>query len=180
MTTFLKEDDSMFQIVPATPQTDFSAVSKLYFETWQTSYHGLIPQRYLDSLTPATWHPEKRQAGTLLAMSGERIVGVCSFGAARLSEYRPLGELYSLYVHPSVQHHGIGRALLVAALQRLDAKFNDYYLVVLERNFNAIALYESQGFKRTEDQRTEVTPFGTLHEVVFGRGNYFRGAEHNG
>lgn len=164
----------MFQITPATADSDFAAVAQLYYDTWQQAYRGMIPQGYLDSLTPATWHPEKRQAGTLLAMSGKQIIGVCSFGAAQMLEYRQLGEIYSLYVHPTQQHRGIGRALLRAALQRLDAKFNDCYLLVLEQNYNAIDLYESEGFKLTTDRRTDATKFGTLHEVVMGRGEYFR------
>lgn len=155
------------QIIAATPQTDFAAVADLYYRTWQVAYRKLVPKAYLDSLTPATWHPEKRQQNTLLAMDGDQIVGVCSFGPARLAAYRGRGELYSLYVDPQSQHQGIGRALLQAGLTRLAAQYATYYLVVLTGNLPAISLYNSAGFHATGIKREAPTPFGNLHEEIF-------------
>lgn len=163
----------MFKIIPASPNTDFHAVAQLYYDTWQDAYRGLVPQAYLDSLTPETWHPEKHQKTTLLATMDDRIVGVCSFGAARDSAYQGIGELRSLYVHPVAQHLGIGRALLQGAVARLTEQYRSCYLVVLEKNVRAIALYESEGFKITSDKRSQQTPFGALQEIVLGKGDYF-------
>jgi ribosomal protein S18 acetylase RimI-like enzyme len=163
----------LIKIVPATAATDFAAVAQLYYDTWQVAYRDLVPAGYLDQLTPTTWHPEKRQNQTLLALAEDQLAGVCAFGPARDSRFAGAGELYSIYVHPAQQHQGIGQLLMQGALARLEPDFSSIYLVVLTNNLPARRFYEQQGFHATSQRKQTQTDFGPLEEAIYGRGPQF-------
>ena len=60
-------------------------------------------------------------------------------------------EVKKLFVEPILQGRGIGAALLVFAVQELDANT----LWALEKNVRAIAFYVHHGFHMTEDRKPE-------------------------
>jgi len=158
-----------FNVIKADKNTNFDAIKKLYYQTWQYSYQGLVPEKLLNSLDENdTWHPEKRMNNTLIAVTttGE-IIGVCSYGPARKEAYAGYGEIYSLYVLPKWQHQGIGQKLFQAALDTLTTRFPKLYLLVLQNNLFAQAFYEWFGFKETNQLITDQTKLGTLYEAVF-------------
>ncbi|MDE3283799.1 GNAT family N-acetyltransferase [Lacticaseibacillus parahuelsenbergensis] len=157
-------------IVKATPKTDFAAVSRVYYDTWQSAYRHLIPAGFLRQLTPASWHPEKRWQNTFLAITGsEEIVGVCSFGHARMADYAGWGELYSLYVLPQFQRQHVGSQLIEHALKRLSQTYANNYVRVLNNNLAAQKFYLKFGFKKTDTVLEDVTRFGTIRELMMIR-----------
>ena len=82
------------KVIEATANSDFDAIRQVYYVTWQDAYHGLISDDFLAHLSPASWHPERRWQDTLLAVDDkDKIVGVCSFGPARLPDFNGWGEL---------------------------------------------------------------------------------------
>lgn len=157
-------------IVSAQADTDFAAVRQIYYETWQVAYRGLMPQRFLDQLTPASWHPEKDWQNFLLALDASRtIIGICKFGPARLSDYATWGELAALYVTPGHQRAGIGQRLMTTALDRLNADQHPVYLRVLTANDAAQRFYTRFGFHDSGRRLTDQTSWGALTESIWVR-----------
>jgi len=157
-----------YQISKTDQHSDFEAIKKLYCQTWNYSYCGLVPQGFLDSLTENTWHPETRWNNTLIAQTSDHeIIGVCTYGPARRQKYAGFGEIYSFYVLPKWQHRGVGQKLFQAVLDILNRQFQQLYLIVLKNNLSAQAFYEWFDFKETDDFLAEQTEYGILHEVVF-------------
>ncbi|WP_300559449.1 GNAT family N-acetyltransferase [Companilactobacillus sp.] len=149
--------------------TDFDVVKDVYYQTWKTSYRGMIPQEYLDSLDKTiTWHPEKLVGSTYIAVSQQnKIIGVCTYGQSRDERFPNMGEVYSIYVLPEWQSGGVGQSLLARSLHKLKAQYDQIYLAVLEKNEPAQKFYESFGFSQTEYTTTTETSYGNLHEVIY-------------
>lgn len=100
---------------------DASGIAQVRVSSWQTTYHGIIPQDYLDSLSTEeyTHHwqgilaAEGRQGYTCVAesQSGE-IIGFALGGVERTQEPLFQGELYSLYLLERYQNRGIGKNMV--------------------------------------------------------------------
>ncbi|KRN99045.1 GNAT family N-acetyltransferase [Companilactobacillus kimchiensis] len=158
-----------YQITKTDQNYNFDAVRTVYYQTWNYSYRGLVPQVFLDNIDPkTTWHPETRWDNTLIAVTSDgQTIGVCTYGPARRKKYAGFGEIYSLYVLPKWHHQGIGQKLFQAALDILQQHFTDIYLIVLKANLAAQAFYELFGFTATTDLLADQTSYGILHEVVY-------------
>ncbi|WP_457207206.1 N-acetyltransferase family protein [Nocardioides sp. P5_C9_2] len=138
---------------------------------WEEAYSDLIgaeilmERRRSRSLRVARWR-ENILVGdgrTWLARShGDGgLVGFMSHGPGR-DEARtnlPDLEVWALYVRAAVYGHGVGYALLSAALGSAPA-----YLWVLEGNDRAVAFYERQGFRL--DGCTKSEQVGREHRMV--------------
>ncbi|WP_125711018.1 GNAT family N-acetyltransferase [Lacticaseibacillus porcinae] len=162
----------MITIKPATATENWDAVAQLYFNTWQVAYRELLPQSFLQQLTPATWQPQKRWQHTILAWSNAQIIGIVTAGPARDEHFATFGELYSLYVLPNFQHRGIGTQLLHAGLHLID-HFPQQYLGVLVNNLPAQQLYASVGFVDSQQRQRVQTPQGHFTEAIWTRENIF-------
>lgn len=158
------------RIQVATPNSDFAAIRQVYYTTWQVAYRDLIPASFLKQLSPASWHPERRWQNTFLAIDDiAGIVGVCSYGPARMAERAGWGELYSIYVLPAYQRQHVGERLLNAALKELDVTYVNDYVRVLDNNHAAQAFYRRFGFTETKTILEDATKFGTIRELVMVR-----------
>lgn len=154
-------------IQPASATTDFNAIRQLYWQTWQAAYQGQVPAAILSRLTPAVWHPEKRWRGTQLAVNAAgKIIGVCSYGPARLALLAGWGELYSIYILPDYQHQGIGQRLIHPALVSLKRQYRRLYLEVLATNKAAQAFYVQMGFHQTIIKHVSDVPGGKLTTII--------------
>ncbi len=73
---------------------NFDAIRQAYYQTWLATYRTQLPNSILKKLTPTTWHPEQRWQDMQLAFNNEgKIVGVCTYGPARLASFL-VGEKY--------------------------------------------------------------------------------------
>ena len=93
----------------------------------------------------------------LVALVEGQVVG--GAGIAPFLHYRDICELKKLFLRPSSQGFGLGKALTQACLNFASQQgYQQCYLDTLSTMHNAIALYESFGFKHLSQ------PFaGTLH-----------------
>ncbi|MGW1169121.1 N-acetyltransferase family protein [Streptomyces sp. NPDC002550] len=138
-------------------EVDVPAVSAIRVIGWQTAYAGIVPRSYLDGMTVEAdvqqrrRHFERSKEGTtnLVAVDAHgRVVGWACFGRFRSNEASTaMGELYALYVQPSLIGAGIGRMLLEAvhAHARADG-FSLMLLWVLTDNTRARHFYERAGY----------------------------------
>ncbi|MCC3767513.1 GNAT family N-acetyltransferase [Streptomyces sp. UNOC14_S4] len=143
-------------------EADVAAVSVIRVTGWKSAYAGLLPRSYLDRMTveeDTEWrrkHFAEMTEGTaggvtdLVAVDDRAEV----VGWACLGPYRgagaadaAAGELYALYVRPSLTGAGIGRVLLDAVHAHARARgFEQVLLWVLDGNSGARRFYERAGY----------------------------------
>ncbi|WP_328299859.1 GNAT family N-acetyltransferase [Streptomyces sp. NBC_00435] len=144
--------------------TDIDAVSAVRVAGWRHAYAGLMPQSYLDRLSPTedaerrrasfhgTPHAGANAAGTPTNLVAEApdgsVVGWAAYGPVQGEEAGEAlpgeGELYALYARPDLIGTGIGRALMDEVLRR--GVFPGLRLWVVEGNTLARRFYERAGF----------------------------------
>jgi ribosomal protein S18 acetylase RimI-like enzyme len=155
---------------------DATAIAEAHVATWHETYRGLLPDSYLDSLTPAGREPQWRQILALpntercvLVATGaaETIVGFASGGPARGSAGYA-GEIYTLYLRRAYQGCGLGRALFAAlAAQLRDRDNRSLILWVLATNRRARGFYEALGGEPLREQAIIFDGI-SLREVGYG------------
>ncbi|MFD5411485.1 GNAT family N-acetyltransferase [Streptomyces nojiriensis] len=133
-------------------EADVAAVSEIRVTGWQAAYAGIVPRSYLDRMTVEADAHQRRQYFTkpdkstidLVAVDAEgAVVGWSCLGPSRTAA----GELYALYVQPSLIGSGIGRALLQAVhANALTSGFGSVLLWVLTDNTRARRFYERAGY----------------------------------
>ncbi|MGI5894582.1 MAG: GNAT family N-acetyltransferase [Candidatus Merdivicinus sp.] len=124
---------------------DAAAIGKIYCESWKTAYRGIVPQDYLDSLTP---DDRKINPANYLVLESEdgTVFGLANIGASRDKERPDLGELRAIYLLPEFWRKGAGTALFQAAETKLrQMGFSRYFLWVLTENTRARRFYEKMG-----------------------------------
>lgn len=138
-------------IRPATPQ-DAHAVADVRTQSWRATYRGVVPDSFLDTLTPAEsedrWRAvaagEQPGAELLVCEVDSRVVGFACYGAARPPSFDHSGELYATYYRPDAMGKGYGTAMLravIAGLRRLG--HDDLIVWVMEANTRGRAFYEN-------------------------------------
>ncbi|MGW6576897.1 N-acetyltransferase family protein [Streptomyces sp. NPDC054945] len=133
-------------------ESDVSAVSEIRVTGWKAAYAGIVPQPYLDRMTVDADARRRRQFFTkpdkvsldLVAVdTAGSVVGWACLGPARTTG----GELYTLYVRPSLIGSGIGRALVQDVHANARARgFDSVLLWVFADNARARRFYERAGY----------------------------------
>ena len=128
---------------------DLYSIAKIYVESWQFAYKGIIPQDYLQKLRPDMWSENLKKSGihSLVIMEKGRYIGTASYSSSRTKEFADWGEIISIYLLPDYIGKGHGKKLLAATLTELEKLgYHDIFLWVLEENTRARAFYEKSGF----------------------------------
>jgi ribosomal protein S18 acetylase RimI-like enzyme len=161
--------------------SDIPAIAALHIEGWKGAYGGIVDQAYLDSLTVekriADWTQwmAAGESEIFIAEEDGHPAGFVVIGRTKTpppgsSPIRPShsGEIYALYLHPSVWRKGIGTALLKHAARELkDRKHTAICLWVLDANTRAKAFYEKMGGQKIGNKMIEIGP-SKLKEVCYG------------
>ena len=129
---------------------DAPAIGRVYVETWQSSYAGLLPDdllaRMSDVRQSAWWSRALENPGESrgIFVAEDEEMGVVGFGSCGPARQIPegldgteqrVGEVYTLYVEPDFQNQGFGRRLLDAMFRQLRADgFDTAILWMLARN----------------------------------------------
>ncbi len=151
---------------------DEAQVADVHVRAWKTAYRGLLPDDYLEALTPEQRVPGYRFAAsrprdpqTLLAIAGDALLGFATFGPSRDADAPDAGELFALYVDPARWRTGAGRALLQASRDRMYAQGHvEAILWVLDGNQPAERFYVADGWSRDGASRWE-DPWGVRSRV---------------
>lgn len=102
--------------------------------------------------SPLAWFAERiRESETRFALGafdGETLIGSLMFTRETGVKQRHRGVITGMYVAPEGRGRGVGRALLLAAIERARAQagVEQIHLAVVTRNRAAHALYASAGF----------------------------------
>ena len=143
--------------VRAATANDLVSIATIHIACWQTAYRGILPDSLLDGLNLEErlqrWHRWMAQTNrfTFVATDDETITGFTSFAIENA-----IAEISHIYVDPSRQHSGAGRALLghdvdVARHHACEA----VTLWVLEENKRARDFYERFGLVADGGRKTD-------------------------
>lgn len=106
--------------------SDAEALAKVFRESWQLAYRGIIPHLHLECMIrrrgPEWWASAVRSGDNILVLevNGE-VAGYATWGSARgRSSYQ--GEIYELYLAPVYQGLGFGELLFEACRSAMDER----------------------------------------------------------
>ncbi len=121
--------------------------ARLYVRSWQAGYKGLLPQYYLDLLSPERWKDSfAGLPGSFVLTEGGVIAGHSCARPAADEKMPGWGEVYTLYVLPEYWGRGFGTALLDNSVRWLKNQgFDRIYLWRWDGNVRARRLYEKYG-----------------------------------
>ncbi len=147
-------------IRPAEKEDAF-AVASIHVKAWQRAYRGIVPDKWLDSLSaPAREARWKKiiSDGTetvLVALNENHCtVGWASYGPCR-DTGSVNGEIYGIYIRPESWRKGYGRALMNRAETALRSEgFEAVSLWVLKKNTPAAEFYLAAGFSKEGKEKT--------------------------
>lgn len=150
-------------------QTDAQALGAVYCWGWQQGYAGLMPQFFLDALTPENCAPKPDHIAPdrrLVAEQNGEVVGTATFGKGR--EDAALAEIQSLCVLPDCWGKGQGSALFRAVVETVKSQgYPGLYVWTLEENTRAKAFYERMGMTPTGEKREFEIAGAYLPEVQY-------------
>ncbi len=153
---------------------DAAAIARVHVATWQSTYRGLLPDDFLDSLDEAGYEERWRRivgegsSRVYVAADGRDVVGFASGGRERAGESGYDGELYAIYVLRESQGRGFGHRLVQAVVGGLrELHLRDMIVWVLRDNAGARSFYERLGGVYV---RTQPITIGSalLQEVSYG------------
>lgn len=145
--------------------SDVEAIAVLHLASWRSAYRGIVSDQFLNEITiesrMSRWEralspSDPPLTETTVAVDGNTVLGVCSFGPRRRPKSSAIGEVYALHVEPALRRHGIGKLLLSDSLTRLANRgFRSAVLWVLRDNSDARRFYEAQGWSTTGEEMVE-------------------------
>ena len=153
---------------------DAAAIARVHVASWRTTYSGLLPAEFLDSLDEERYSERwLRSLGdeatrVYVAEDGHEVVAFASGGRERAGEGDYSGELYAIYVLEKAQRQGHGKGLVRAVTAGLrEMGLDDMIVWVLRDNSPARAFYERLGGVYV---RTQPITIGSvvLQEVSYG------------
>lgn len=165
---------------------DAAAIARVYVETWQSAYAGILPDAMLVQMSDvrqAAWWSralsDPREArGIFVAVDEEMgVVGFGSCGPVRdppegldgpthREQPKRVGEVYTLYVEPDFQDQGLGRRLLDAMFRQLHANGCDTAVLWMLAENPTRFFYEAMGGQFV-GQRTDTMAGRDVDEVAY-------------
>lgn len=133
---------------------DAPAIARIKIETWRHAYSHILDPVVLANLDEQKeserWRdriqqfPEDQNA--LVACYGDKVIGYVVMGPNRFGEVPCDGELQAIYVQPSHHGKGIGRRLMVPAVDwMIEAGYMSMAVFVFRDNPLGVGFYKSIG-----------------------------------
>ncbi len=159
----------------ATP-ADAPAIGRIHVESWRETYHGLLSDHLLNSVSAvvraAMWRGALEHERPIVLFVAQRasgdLVGFAGGGSSRTASLPHGAEVYAIYVMRAVQRRGCGRRLMAALANALHARgFGSLCLWVLEENASARGFYERLG-GTVVGEKTELDGQHEFREIAYG------------
>ena len=153
---------------------DINHVSRVYVDSWRTTYRGLVPDDYLDELS---YEDSEKKWNDFLYNENEpfiyvatndigKIIGFASGKNTNEKYYN--GELYSLYLLQECRGLGVGRQLISAIAKQFKEKGIYSMMVwVMIQNKSGLGFYERMGGKEYI-HRTSTFGATVVEDVAYG------------
>lgn len=163
------------QIRPAA-LADAEQIARFHVESWQQTYHGLMPAEFLDNLSIQqrfdTWTRmlgELAENNFVFVLENEQgqTAGLVASGSEREARPGYAGEIYAIYVAHELHGQGWGRQLFERAIQDLKQRgFASMMLWVLKENPSR-GFYERLGGEVIGEKEVEIGG-AKIVEVAYG------------
>ena len=149
-------------------------VARIYVDGWRTTYNGLVPDNYLDSLS---YEEAEQKWLHFLNNENEPFIYIAMNDAGKsigfasgksIDDENFDGELYSLYLFQECRGLGVGRQLVSAIAKHFKEKGITSMMVwVMEQNKSGLGFYERMGGKEYLRRKSE---FGgtVVEDVAYG------------
>ena len=155
---------------------DAEAIERIRVETWRATYRGLLPDGLIDQLQPNVERRRERLRSrspselNFVAEETGGVVGYAFAGPERARDPEYAGEVYAIYVLPSAQGKGHGRALIRECARALASRGLTSMLIwVLRENRIGRGFYERIGGSPVREKQLEEFPGAEEHvEVAYG------------
>ena len=153
---------------------DIKHVSKVYVDSWRTTYQGLVPDDYLKELSyddaEKSWIDflnNENEPFIYVAINDiGKIIGFAS--GKSINEKNFDGELYSLYLLQECRGLGVGRKLISAIAKHFKERDIHSMLVwVMKQNKSGLGFYERMGGKEYI-HRTSTFGGTKVEDVAYG------------
>ena len=166
---------------------DGPAIAAIKWRAFGTCYRGVLPDEFLDhrEIVPpvgfwvgrAAVPPSRRHSLMVLGRPGH-VLGYCDAGPCRDTDVDPTltGEVYELYLDPTLLRRGGGRRLLDEVADHLhQTGSTDLRLWVLKENTAAQAFYLRCGWDPDAGVRSEDLGVAIVEEVRYQAGHLLAG-----
>ncbi len=138
-------------VVRVAAEGDARDVARVYVDSWNAGFGGLMPHREMTPDLVARWRRDLLSSAPdrwWVADLGGAIVGFVGIGPVRNPPEPTLGELDTIAVAPDHWRRGVGRALMSAALRHLAADdYREAVLWTLSRYERGRRFYEATGWR---------------------------------
>jgi ribosomal protein S18 acetylase RimI-like enzyme len=161
--------------VRAAKPADARQIARVHYQSWQTTYAGILPLDVIASQagrkSETSWRKRLSLATvgetTFVAERAGEIVGFANCGDARHRLEGLEAEIYALYVLQAHQRRGVGRELVRACARHfvLHGHFG-FYLWVLKAN-RARLFYETLGGEEI-GEKSERLGLHSFSQVAYG------------
>jgi ribosomal protein S18 acetylase RimI-like enzyme len=149
---------------------DIDAIQRIANLSWHAVYDDILGPDAVDEMLGEWYEAEAIEAGVdhdaqdfVVAVCDGRVLGYAHVGP---HPPRPAHRLYRLYCHPDEWRSGIGRQLLAAVEQALfERDVQRYEAVALADNDAATSFYESTGFERVDERKTELAGVSVVEYI---------------
>ena len=144
--------------------SDARRIAELQVRAWQAAYRGLLPDALLAGLSIdgrermwRKWNDAHPLRVIWLAERGDALTGFVATGPSRDDDAEAsTGEVYAIYIEPSLIGTGLGRRLFAHASDALRAQgFTRATLWTLEGNARTHRFYEAAGWRADGARKTE-------------------------
>lgn len=156
---------------------DVERIAAIHVASWRRAYRGQLPDALIESMSIAQraqrWHELLASPAHDLhvAVRDGAILGFCSLIPSRdVDAPESTGEIAALYVDPAHWRAGIGRGLVLGAIEQAQHRaYRQLTLWVLASNASARAFYASLGFAADGAEKTEQRQGHEMYEVRYRR-----------
>ncbi len=159
---------------------DVPEISRVYAESWKTTYEGVMPEPFVKGMTPEaagkifhdSLQPNEYSYFFHVAEGPDgKLAGFADGGKERSHPERGIGELYAVYLLQQFQRRGVGKNFFQASVRSLlDSGMNQMVTWVVEKSPYR-KFYESLG--GTLEPGIKKLEFGgfQIHLVSYGWDN---------
>ncbi len=152
-------------------EEDIKDIAKVHVDSWRTTYRGIVPADYLNSLNykecEDKWKSRSLKGVFVVQDEIDPLFGFASFGTLRSEQRGYDGELYAIYLLEKRQRKGAGKALLAKGAEfLLHQGFSSMFVWVIKEN-PSIRFYQAYSPERVSEdifeiagERLEVAGFG--------------------
>jgi len=166
-------------IIREAKAVDAVSIGRVVVDTWHTTYTGIVPQNYLDSLSyekvTSVWHSRimdtnKIWPGWFIYVAEDvdgKVVGFAGGGPSQGYDLPFSGELGFIYLLKSYQRQGTGRQLAMTVALRLKKQGHKSMLVWVFTANPCRVFYEVLG-GRAVAKRVIDRYGGSLAETAYG------------